>query len=183
MQRGTTLDLTLTGNNLAGPAGLRTSFPAKATIPSEGNNGKDNSKLLVRLEVPKDAPLGFHSIRLATRRGMSNLRLFCIDDLAQLSEAATNHTPSTAQAVSVPCVVVGKADAETTDYFKFRVMAGQRLSFEILGRRLGSQFDPQLQLLDANGRELPGAYSNDAPGLQTDARLTYTFKTAGEYLV
>jgi hypothetical protein len=183
MQRGTTLDLTLTGGNLAEPTGLWTSFPAKATIPTENNNGKDNGKLLVRLEVPKDAPLGFHAIRLATRRGMSNLRLFCIDDLPEAIENATNHTPSTAQVVSVPCVVAGKADAETTDYFKFRVTSGQRLSFEVLGRRLGSQFDPQLQLLDANGRELPSAYSNDAPGLQTDARLTYTFKTAGEYLV
>jgi hypothetical protein len=183
MQRGTTLDLTLSGTNLAEPTGLWTSFPAKATIPTEGNNGKDNGKLLVRLEVPKDAPLGFHSIRLATRRGMSNLRLFCIDDLPQVLEGATNHTPSTAQAVPLPCVVAGKADAEMTDYFKFHVAAGQRLSFDILGRRLGSVFDPQLQILDAGGRELPGAYSNDAPGLQTDARLTYTFKTAGDYLV
>ncbi len=183
MQRGTTLDLTLTGNKLAEPTGLWTSFPAKATIPTEGNNGKDNGNLLVRLEVPKDAPLGFHAIRLATRRGMSNLRLFCIDDLPQVIENTTNHTPSTAQEISVPCVVVGKADAETTDYFRFHVASGQRLSFEVLGRRLGSQFDPQLQILDANGRELPHAYSNDAPGLQTDARLTYTFKTAGDYLV
>ncbi len=183
MQRGTTLDLTLTGSNLAEPTGLWTSFPAKVTIPTAGNNGKDNGKLLVRLEVPKDAPLGFHALRLATRRGLSNLRLFCIDDLPQVSESATNHTPDTAQVVSVPCVVVGQADAETADYFRFRVAAGQRLSFEVLGRRLGSSFDPQIQLLDAQGRELPGAYSNDAPGLQTDARLTYTFKTAGDYLV
>jgi hypothetical protein len=183
MQRGTTLDLTLTGNNLAEPIGLWTSFPAKVTIPTEGNNGKENNKLLIRLEVPKDAPLGFQAIRLATRRGMSNLRLFCIDDLPQVIEGTTNHTPSTAQVVSVPCVVVGKADAETTDYFKFHIAADQRLSFEIIGRRLGSQFDPQLQILDATGRELPGAYSNDAPGLQTDARLTYKFKTSGEYLV
>jgi hypothetical protein len=184
MQRGSTLDLTLTGTNLAEPTGLWTSFPAKIVIPTEGNNGKDNSKLLVRLEVPKDAPIGFHAIRLATRRGMSNLRLFCIDDLPQVLENNTNHAAAMAQAVPVPCVVAGKADAETTDYFKVRVTAGQRVSFEVLGRRLGSLFDPQLQLLDAStGRELPGAYSNDAPGLQTDARLTCTFKTAGEYLV
>jgi hypothetical protein len=182
MQRGTTLELTLTGSNLAEPTGLWTSFPAKVVIPTDNNNGKDNGKLRVRLEVPKDAPIGFHSMRLATRRGMSNLRLFCIDDLPQVLEAATNHAPNTAQTVPVPCVVAGKADAETTDYFKFRVTAGQRLSFDVLGRRLGSAFDPQLQLLDASGRELPEGYSNDAPGLQTDARLTHTFKSAGEYL-
>ncbi len=169
------VDLTLTGTNLAEPTGLWTSFPAKAVIPTEANNGKDNGKLLVRLEVPKDAPIGCHALRLATRRGMSNLRLFCIDDLPQVLENNTNHAVAMAQAVPLPCVVAGKADAETTDYFKINVMAGQRVSFEVLGRRLGNSFDPQLQLLDAStGRELPGGYSNDAPGLQTDARLTYT---------
>ncbi len=137
MTPGTTLDLTLTGANLAEPTGLWTSFPAKVVIPTEGNNGKDNAKLLVRLEVPKDAPLGFHAMRLATRRGMSNLRLFCIDDLPQVLEVNTNHTPSMAQVVPVPCVVVGKADAETTDYFKINVAAGQRAQLRDSGPAAG----------------------------------------------
>jgi hypothetical protein len=134
--------------------------------------------------VPADAPLGFHSLRLATRRGMSNARLFCLDDLSQVMEAPSNHDPKTAQVLPVPCVVSARADAEQTDYFKLAVKANQRLSFEVLGRRLGSAFDPQLTLLDAaTGKELPAAHSNDAPGLQTDCRLTYTFKSAGEVLV
>src|SRR5262249_54864153 len=150
----------------------------------DANNGKDNSKLRVRLEVPADAPLGFHSLRLATARGISNLRLFCIDELLQVMETDNNRSKSTAQAVPVPCVVVGKADAEVNDYFKISVKAGQRVSFEVLGRRLGSLFDPQLTLFDARtGHELPGGHSNDAPGLQTDPRLTYTFKEAGDYVV
>lgn len=184
MQRGTKLEITLTGTNLAGPTGLWTSFPAKVTIPTDANNGKDNTKLRVLLDVAKDAPLGFHSLRLATTRGMSNLRVFCIDDLPQLMETATNHAKNTAQAVPLPCVVVGRADAEVSDYFKVSVKAGQRVSFEVLGRRLGSAFDPQLYIFDARtGNDLPGGHSNDAPGLQTDARLTYTFKDAGDYLI
>jgi hypothetical protein len=183
MQRGTKLELTLTGTNLAEPTGLWTSFPAKVTIPTDANNGKDNAKLRVVLDVPADAPLGFHSLRLATTRGMSNLRPFCIDDLPQVLEGATNHALNMAQAVPVPCVVVGRADAEVSDYFKVSVKAGQRLSFDVLGRRLGSSFDPQLTLYDAQGRDLPGGHSNDAPGLQTDPRLTYTFKEAGDYIV
>jgi hypothetical protein len=184
IQRGTSLDLTLTGANLADPTALWTTLPGKATIPKEGNNGKDPARLLVRLEVPADAPLGLYALRLATLRGLSNLRLFCIDDLPQIPEVATNHSLATAQSLTVPCVVVGHADAETTDYFKVSVAAGQRLSFEVLGRRLGSAFDPQLTLSDARtGRELPAGHSNDAPGLQTDPRLTYTFKEAGECVV
>jgi hypothetical protein len=181
MQRGTTLDLTLTGSNLADPTGLWTSFPAKVTIPADDNNGKDNAKLRVRLEVPKDAPLGFHTIALATKRGMSNFRIFCIDDLPQvLKTTATRTNP---QEIKAPCVVVGNVAAESSDWYKVTAKAGERLSFEVLGRRLGSVFDPQLTLYSLNGRQLPGGHSNDEPGLQTDPRLTYTFKDAGDYLL
>src|SRR5262249_52907289 len=129
-----------------------------------------------------DAPIGFHALRLATKHGISNLRLFCIDDLPQIMESDANHSKATAQPVPVPCVVVGRADAEQSDFFKISVKAGQRLSMEILGRRLGSPFDPQISVIDPRvQREL--AYSNDAPGLQTDARLTHTFKQAGDYLI
>src|SRR5205085_818732 len=70
------------------------------------------------------------------------------------------------------------------DWYKIAVKAGERLSFEVLGRRLGSVFDPQLTLYNAaNGHELRGGHSNDAPGLQTDPRLTYTFKDEGDVLV
>jgi hypothetical protein len=184
MQRGTSLEVTLTGTNLAEPTGLWTSFPAKVTIPTDAKNGTVPTSLRVKLEVPGDAPLGFHFLRLATKRGMSNARLFCIDDLPQVMKAPNNREPKLAQVLPVPCVVVGRADAEVTDYFKISVKANQRVSFEILGRRLGSAFDPQITLLDAaNGRELPGGFSDDAPGLQTDARLTYLFKSPGDVLV
>ena len=184
MQRGTTLDLTLTGTNLNDPTGVSTSFAGKVTIPTDGNNGKDATKLLLKLEVPKDAPLGFHTLRLATTRGISNFRIFCIDDLPQVLSNNANRTKATAQAVTAPSVVVGRMNAEASDWYKITATAGQRLSFEVLGRRLGSAFDPQLTLYDAKtGVEMPGGHSNDAPGLQTDPRLTYVFKAAGDYLV
>ena len=183
-QRGTAIDLTLTGANLAEPTGLWLDFPAKVTIPRDNKNGKDPAKLLVRLEIPKDAPMGFHALRLATARGMSNLRIFCVDDLPQVLQKGDNHTLATAQSVAAPCVVVGRTASESNDYYKVAVAAGQRLSFEVLGRRLGSPIDPQLTLFDGRTRrELRGGHSNDAPGLQTDPRLTYTFKEAGDYLV
>jgi len=182
MQRGTALELTLTGTNLADPTGLLTSIPAKISFPTDNNNGKDPAKLRVKLETAPDAPLGFHSMRLATNRGISNLRLFCIDDLPQILAVDTNKSKTTAQPVPIPCLVAGKAEAEINHYFKISAKAGQRVSFEVLGRRLGSPFDPQITLLEPRmQKEL--AHNNDAPGLQTDPRLTYTFKEAGEYLV
>jgi hypothetical protein len=184
MKRGTTLDLTLTGTNLNDPTGVWTSFPAKVTIPTDGNNGKDATKLLVKIEVPPDAPLGFHTIRLATARGMSNVRIFCLDDLPEVASNNANRSKATAQPVTAPAVVFGRVTAEASDYYKITATAGQRLTFEVLGRRLGSAFDPQLTLFDPKtGREVPNGHSNDAPGLQTDPRLTHVFKEAGDYLL
>jgi hypothetical protein len=161
MQRGTSMELTLTGANLTEPTGVWTSFPGRITIPTDKNNGKEPGKLRVQLEVPGDAPLGFHSLRLATAHGMSNLRLFCIDELPQVMEVDSNRSRSTPQSVPVPCVVVGRADAEIADYYRINVRAGQRVSFEVLGRRLGSALDPQITLLDPkSGRELPGGHNN-----------------------
>jgi hypothetical protein len=182
IQRGSALELTLNGTNLTDPINLWTSFPARVVIPTDKNNGKNPGQLRVHLEVPKDVPMGFGAIRLATRHGVSNFRIFCIDDLPQVLEVDGNHSPATAQTVGVPCVVVGRADAETSDFFKISVKSGQRVSFEVIGRRLGSPLDPQISLIDPRShREL--AYSNDAPGLQSDARLTYTFREGGDYVV
>ncbi|MCS6978466.1 MAG: PPC domain-containing protein [Gemmatales bacterium] len=181
IQRGTTLDLTLSGSNLNDPVQLLTSFPAAITIPTDNNNGKDAGKLLVRLDVPKDAPPGWHTIRLATVHGVSNFRLFCIDDLPQIIEE-NNNARESAQSVPIPCVVCGRTDAEKSDFYKISVSAGQRLSFEILGRRLGSQLDPMIRLIDPRSGK-PIIWSDDAPGLSKDARFSFTFKDAGEYLL
>ena len=59
--------------------------------------GKQPGSLRVKLEVPKDAPLGYHAVRLATRGGMSNARLFCIDDLPQVLQKAGNTSEKGAQ--------------------------------------------------------------------------------------
>ena len=47
-----------------------------------------------------------------------------------------------------PEMFVGKTDAEASDYFKVAVKPGQRLTFEVLGRRLGSLLDPVVKLYD-----------------------------------
>src|SRR5262245_32866426 len=74
MQRGTTMELLLTGTNLADPVALLTTIPGlKAAFPTDNNNGKDATKLRIQLEMPKEAPLGYHVLRLATVRGLSNL--------------------------------------------------------------------------------------------------------------
>jgi len=185
VQPGGAQEIMLTGTNLAEPSGVWTNIPgAKVTIPDDNNNGKEPTKLRVKVEVPADTTLGYYAMRLATSRGMSNLRVLCVDDLKPLMEVETNRAKNTPQAVEFPSVVVGKITAETSSWFKITVKEGERVSFDVVARRLGSPLDPQIRLYDAaTGKPLHGAFNNDAPGCQADSRLTYTFKTAGDYLI
>ncbi len=179
-KKGSTVELTLTGTNLLDATAIWTSFPCTATIP-EGQ--KDATKLKVKFVIPIEATVGFHTIRVATIQGISNLRPFSIDDLPEIEEKPGNNKKETPQPLVVPCVVLGTATAETGDYFRVPVKAGQALTLEAVGRRLGSPIDPVVIVYDAKGREIPGLYADDTPGLQTDARLTHTFPSDGEIIV
>lgn len=83
IQRGQSVDLIVTGTNLANPTGVSLGIPAKITIPTQDKNGQDNAKTKVHIEVPADTPIGWHPLRFATGKGVSNLRMFCVDDLPQ----------------------------------------------------------------------------------------------------
>ncbi len=181
-QRGATVEVVLTGSNLANPTGVLASFPGTITIPTDNKNGTEANKLRVQLQVPANAPLGYHTLRLATTKGMSNFRLFCVDDLPPVTSAGTNRDFTKAQPLPLPCVVTGTLTVEQGDYYKITVQAGQRLSFDVLGRRLGSVIDPQISIYHSQTkREL--AHENDSPGCQNDPRLSYTFKDAGDYII
>ncbi len=182
IQRGVPAELVITGTNLASPTGVSLGAPVKATIPTEDKNGTEPAKFKVRIEVPADTPVGWYPFRIATLKGASNLRVVCIDDLPQVVGTGANRTKAAAQAVPVPCTVTGSVLAEQADYYKISVKAGQRLSFDCLARRLGSAIDAQMSIYDAKSmREL--AFDNDSPGCQTDPRISYVFKEAGDYLV
>jgi hypothetical protein len=179
---GSTVDVTLYGGNLAGATRIWTSFPATATLPTDiENNGTQADHVVFRLEIPQDAPLGVGGIRVATDKGVSEVRLFVVDDLPNVAEAEPNNSPGEPQAIPVPSAVSGSIDAEQFDYFKIEARAGQSLAFEVLARRLGSPMDPMARLLDLAGREL--AYNDDAGGIGSDCRFAYTFDKDGEYLI
>ena len=136
----------------------------------------------MRIDVPADAPIGYHTLRLTTTRGISNLHLFCVNNFPEIIEVATNRDKATPQVLPVPCVVNGKVDTEKSSWFQINVKAGERLSFDVLGRRLGSPIDPQMSIYDVKTkREI--AHDNDSPGCQTDPRLSHVFKQAGAYLI
>lgn len=177
---GTSTDLALTGTNLLEATAVWTSFPAKVTIaPGQ----KDAAKLTAKVEVGADVGPGLHFLRVATNSGVSNVRPICVDDLPEVAETDKNRAKATPQVIPVPCVVAGKIEPEAADFFKFPVQPGKPITVEVLARRIGSPLDPVVILYDGNGKELGGVYADDTPGLQSDARLTFTPKQPGEIIV
>jgi Bacterial pre-peptidase C-terminal domain len=170
------------GGNLARAKKLWTTFPADAVL-ADGieKNGENPASVTYKLNVPAGTACGIHGIRLVTDKGVSPLRFLVVDDLGSVASAGNNTTLASAQVVTIPTGIDGNVPNLGWQFFKFPVQAGQRLSIEVLSRRIGSSLDPMIRLLDGRGREL--AYNDDTPGLSGDASLVYTFKDAGEYVV
>ncbi|MCZ2343560.1 MAG: hypothetical protein LC104_17465 [Bacteroidales bacterium] len=178
---GDTVDLTLTGTNLANVTGVWTSFPATIVIPS---GQKDAKQLKVKLTIPANTPIGLHTLRVATEEGVSNSRPFIVDDLPSVAETTgKNKSLPTAQPIPLNVVVTGAAEAVSSDFFKVPVTAGKPLTVDVLARRFGSPLDPVILLHDGTGRELGGVYADDTPGLQSDCRLVYTPRQSGEVII
>ncbi len=181
---GDEVELTLTGTNLTEPTGVLLSCPGKATIPTDNKNGTEAGKLRVKVAVDAKCATGLYTLRVATKSGVSNARPFVVDTLPAVASTGANRTKDAAQAVTAPCVASGSVAVETSEFYKVKVGAGQKLAFEVLARRIGSPLDPIVVLHDAKTkRELVDLYADDTPGLQGDCRLAHTFKEAGEVLV
>ncbi|HET6575319.1 MAG TPA: hypothetical protein VFG68_17060, partial [Fimbriiglobus sp.] len=176
---GASVELVLTGTNLTNATAVWTSFGGTATIPDKQTDAK---KLTVKLDVPADARTGLYALRVATTAGVSNLRPICLDELPEVAEAGKNKSKASPQTVPVPCVVAGAAEKESADYFRFPVRAGEPITVEVLGRRIGSPIDPVVILSDGTGKELGGVYADDTPGLQSDARVVYVPKESGDLI-
>ncbi|MGD9723088.1 MAG: LamG-like jellyroll fold domain-containing protein [Pirellulales bacterium] len=182
IQPGKATDVVFHGGNVAGPTTVWTTCGAAAELtPGVEKNGENPAQVSYRLTAPADAALGVVGVRLVTGKGVSNVRLMLLDDLPSAAENGTNKTRETAQAVALPVAIDGGCDPESSDFYKFTVAAGQRVSIEAFARRLGSPLDPAIRLLAADGREL--AYSDDEPASGADSRLTHTFAEAGEYVL
>jgi Concanavalin A-like lectin/glucanases superfamily/Bacterial pre-peptidase C-terminal domain len=179
---GKAVDVVFQGAALAGPTGVWSTIPLTAELtPGIEGNGTAAGSVSYRLTIPPETPPGVAAVRVATGQGISNVRLFVVDDLPSTVKAGGNSSIATAQSVSMPMAVDGACDPEASDFYKISAAAGQRVSVEVFARRLGSPLDPVIRLLSADGQEL--AFSDDEPATGVDGHFVHTFAAAGDYFV
>jgi hypothetical protein len=153
----------------------------------------DASTATFEVSVSENARTGLYGMRVATTSGLSNLHLFAIEDLPIVVEKESqqetddvnrvdrNNSFENAERIKLPACVVGTSPESDVDSFAIDVKAGQRVSFETVGSRLGKAFDPLVTIFDMQGRRVVS--KDNSIGLIFDSRFEHKFARAGRYIV
>jgi hypothetical protein len=177
---GETIDIKVSGANLTGTTAFWTSFPAKTEIaPVVEKNGEAADWVVYRVTVPADVSVGVAAVRVATSKGVSSLRPMLVDDLPSVADTGTNRDRATAQSVNLPSAIDGACESLLSDFYRVSLKAGRQISVEAVAQRIGSALDPVLKLTDSAGKEV--AFSDDEPGLGSDARFRFSAPADGDY--
>jgi hypothetical protein len=174
------MEWTVTGKGLTGAKVWTTLEPQPKFEPSDDDSKRDDVRQ-VKLQLPKSTLQGIHGLRVIGPAGVSNLKLFVVDNLRTEREAKEHATIAQAQTLDLPVAIEAAAEREAYDYYTFTANKHQQLTFEIVARRLGSPFDGMIRLLDARGHEL--YYCDDDVMSGADSRFTYQFAEAGQFFL
>ncbi len=179
VQRGTEVELTFSGTNLAKSQEILFYSPG-FTIKSVTPAGENAVKAVVA--VAPDCRLGIHALRVRSLEGVSDLRTFAVGNLPEVKEVEPNTDFAAPQVVPLSCTVSGIVQAEDVDHFVVDLKKGDRLTAELEGLRLGyTFFDPYVAILNAARFEL--SRSDDAALLSQDCLASIVAPEDGKYIV
>jgi hypothetical protein len=143
-------------------------------------------EITVKLRIAADCPVGPQRMRVRTRTGLSNIQNLYVGALPVVMEVENNGDFAAPQIISQNVTIHGRVDSEDVDYFVVDAKAGQRLSAEVYGMRLGYSsggnfFDPYVAILNAERFELSA--SDDTPLVWNDSVASITVPEDGKYIV
>jgi hypothetical protein len=186
---GTTVEITLTGNDLDDPRkllfsnpGIRaetTGDPTKQVKPPQGNQPALMAAKF-KVAIAADVPPGTYDVRFAGKGGVSNPRAFVVGDLPETMEKEPNNDVAEAEEIPLDSTVHGAIAAPTdVDFFRFAGAKGQRVVVSCLTSSIDSKLHAEVELYDKAGTLL-ASNRNYRDG---DALLDCTLPAAGDYLV
>ena len=178
VRRGTTNRIEILGTETSNPVGIWTSLPLGNLQPRLVSGGTSQAQFEV--DIPANAPLGVYGLRLATISGLSNVHLFLVDELPVV--VRDPQLPADAVvAVSLPVSVTSSCRPATIDRYSITVAKDQYVAFEVVGNRLGKNYDPLVRIRNVKGKVV--AEHDNSVGLLFDCRFALRFAEAGTYTV
>lgn len=183
-QRGTTATIAITGVNLGygtqiviETPGLTVESFAPEAPPANAKN--PDGKIIAKIKIAADAPLGRHPFRVMTPLGPSDIGYFIVGEWAEVAEKEPNNNRETAQILACPVTVIGRSEpAEDVDVYRVTMQKGETFVFAAAGG-IGSALTPILRLQDAAGQERGFAAALNRP----DAVLTFAAPETGDYFL
>jgi hypothetical protein len=202
--RGTTVELTVEGLNLAKASAIYFSEPGVTgkilhvkelpDLPENrlGENGTPSTidlgplpprnQVTVEVEVSPDAEIGPVRFRLQTPLGTSPEGRFLIEPYyGESADKEPNDTAETAVETYLPAILTGAISKPgDVDYFKIHVNAGQQLVFQNGAASIGSTLQPVVSIL-AEDQSAVGEFGAD--GGRDAIRFAHRFDQAGVYYI
>ncbi|HEY3739708.1 MAG TPA: PPC domain-containing protein [Bryobacteraceae bacterium] len=189
---GTTVEVVLHGANLENPKEIRLDDDCiVATDVAAG--AKPGNEVKARFRIGLGCAPGEHVLRLRTATNLSEPVTFWVSPFPAVREIekgqGENDTPQKAQIVPLNSTVEGEIargqDADV-DVYRVDMRAGERLSVEVEGMRLGTAAqggvnDLMLRILNSDGQEL--AVSKDTALFVEDPVASIVTPAAGPYFI
>lgn len=135
--------------------------------------GATANQLQIELTLDASVPPGIYPLRLATSLGISSAVAVGIDALPQQAFSS--------EIASLPVALTGALQGDAVLKTSFTGHKGEQLVVDIEGRRLGTELNPMLHLLDARGVQI--AYAGPSSALAGDARIVAQLPADGRYTV
>lgn len=194
-KRGETSTFTLFGRNL--PGGERTDVMIK---------GRPLDKLVMPMVVPSDfqsvsqvgevtrppmSRLLGSEVRIRQPGNTSNGRFIAWSDLPEGLEQEPNNTREQAQRLTLPCAISGQFNpTNDRDLFVFTAKKGEKYTIEVMGQRVRSPVDADVEILNAKGDVVTSA-QDDGEGVgqirfnmsSRDVRSEWTAPEDGDYTI
>lgn len=135
------------------PLGISPQTKATLLTPVMADHSRNSA---VNFQPRKKLAPGIQDIQLPQGKTLSNPVAVVVSNLPIVMEANTdNNTASTAQTVPVPCGINGRIEsASDIDCYRFAAKKGDRLTFESVARRNGSDLDSMIRILKEDGTQL-----------------------------
>jgi hypothetical protein len=183
-KQGTTVELSVTGNDIDDLEKLTFSHPGlvatpKMSAPTDFEPTPKPVPGAFTLTIAADVPPGIYEAHVLGRFGLSNSRPFVVGTLNEIVEAGGNNTPDKALDLPVGTTVGGRVEQNNYDYYKLTLKQGERVIIDLAAQRIESRLDGTLVLLGPNGRELTRA--RDSVG--SDPVIDFTAPAEGAYLL
>jgi hypothetical protein len=176
-QAGTTVDVTITGQNLEDVTALLFSTPKITAKPVIGADGTPSESRFT-IAIAPDAPVGVHDARVMSRLGVSSARAFSVGSLPEVTRTKPNNSLETAMPLPIGTICNAAMTKRAVDHYSFQGAKGARVVVECAAIGIDSRLTPVVILADAQGRDLLVNRTGGALDFTPPADGTYLIKVS-----